>query len=146
VPYGGFLFDPKWKDRKLNRPDVLVICDISRSMMRLVRFFLLFLYGLNEEILRIRTFVFCSNLIDVSDVFERYPVEEAVDRLQQGTELPLVMGLTDYARSLKDSVAIPGRRDQADDRPVLGDGGTTTPTRTPASFGRSTSGAGASSG
>lgn len=102
IPYGGFLFDPKWKQRKLNRPDVLVICDISRSMMRLVRFFLLFLYGLNEEILRIRTFVFCSNLIDVSDVFERYPVEVAVDRLQQGTGLPIVMGLTDYARSLKD--------------------------------------------
>jgi len=102
VPYGGFLFDPKWKERKLNRPDVLVICDISRSMMRLVRFFLLFLYGLNEEILRIRTFVFCSNLLEVSDVFERYPVEEAVDRLQQGADLPIVMGLTDYARSLKD--------------------------------------------
>ncbi|NPU84301.1 MAG: VWA domain-containing protein [Syntrophaceae bacterium] len=102
VPYGGFIFDPKWKQRKVNRPDVLVICDISRSMMRLVRFFLLFLYGLNEEILRIRTFVFCSNLIDVSDVFERYPVEVAVDRLQQGTDLPIVMGLTDYARSLDD--------------------------------------------
>ncbi len=102
VPYGGFLFDPKWKERKLNRPDVMVICDISRSMMRLVRFFLLFLYGLNEEILRIRTFVFCSNLVEVSDVFEWYPVEVAVDRLQQGTDLPIVMGLTDYARSLKD--------------------------------------------
>ncbi|MGV8080512.1 MAG: VWA domain-containing protein [Syntrophales bacterium] len=102
IPYGGFLFDPKWKQRKRNRPDVLVICDISRSMMRLVRFFLLFLYGLNEEILRIRTFVFCSNLVEVSDVFESHPVEAAVDRLQQGIGLPLVMGLTDYARSLKD--------------------------------------------
>jgi uncharacterized protein len=102
VPYGGFIFDPKWKQHKVNRPDVLVICDISRSMMRLVRFFLLFLYGLNEGILRIRTFVFCSNLIEVSDVFERYPVEVAVDRLQLGTGLPIVMGLTDYARSLKD--------------------------------------------
>lgn len=98
----GMLFDPKWKRKKVNRPDVMVLCDVSRSMAWVVRFFLLLLYSLNEQIARIRTFIFCSELKEATDLFEKYPADEAVERILSGSELNLFMALTDYGQALKD--------------------------------------------
>lgn len=102
ITYQGFLFDPKWKRRKIERPDLVVLCDISRSVMRTVRFLLLFLYGLNKAIIRIRTFAFCSNLIEITSIFDEYPVEVAVEKIRLGADLPILMGRTDYDQSFRD--------------------------------------------
>jgi hypothetical protein len=102
ITYQGFLFDPKWKKRKIERPDLVVICDISRSVMRTVRFLLLFLYGLNKAIVRIRTFIFCSNLIEITSIFDECPVEVAVEKIRLGADLPILMGRTDYDQSFRD--------------------------------------------
>ncbi len=102
IAYQGFLFDPKWKKIKIEKPDVVAICDISRSVSRLVRFLLLFLYGLNKEIIHIRSFIFCSNLTEVTHVFDAYPVDEAVAKIQAGTDLPILLARTDYDRSFRD--------------------------------------------
>lgn len=102
ITYQGFLFDPKWKKRKIDRPDLVVICDVSRSVMRTVRFLLLFLYGLNKAIVRIRTFIFCSNLIEITSIFNEYPVEAAIEKISTGADLPLFMGRTDYDQSFRD--------------------------------------------
>jgi uncharacterized protein with von Willebrand factor type A (vWA) domain len=102
ITYQGFLFDPKWKKRKIERPDLVVICDVSRSVMRTVRFLLLFLYGLNKAIVRIRTFIFCSNLIEITSIFDEYPVEVAVEKIRLGADLPILMGRTDYDQSFRD--------------------------------------------
>ena len=102
ITYQGFLFDPKWKRRKVERPDLVVLCDISRSVMRTVRFLLLFLYGLNKAIIRIRTFAFCSNLIEITSIFDEYPVEVAVEKIRLGADLPILMGRTDYDQSFRD--------------------------------------------
>ncbi len=102
ITYQGFLFDPKWKRRKIDRPDLVVLCDISRSVMRTVRFLLLFLYGLNKAIIRIRTFAFCSDLIEITPIFDEYPVEVAVEKIRLGADLPILMGRTDYDQSFRD--------------------------------------------
>ncbi|HPL63602.1 MAG: VWA domain-containing protein [Syntrophales bacterium] len=102
ITYEGYLFVPAWKTKKIERPDIIVICDISRSVSRLVRFFLLFLYSLNREVARIRSFVFCSNLTEVTEYFEKYPVEAALAVIQNGAGLDILMGRTDYGRALQD--------------------------------------------
>ncbi|MFA6411501.1 MAG: VWA domain-containing protein [Syntrophales bacterium] len=102
ISYQGMLFAPSWKRKKIERPQIVVICDISRSVLRTVRFLLLFLYGLNQEIAKIRTFVFCTNLVEVSEILGNSPVDEALARIQGGTNIPLIMGRTDYERSLGD--------------------------------------------
>jgi hypothetical protein len=102
VTYSGFLFNPKWKKRKIERPDLVVICDISRSVMRTVRFLLMFLYGLNKAVAHIRTFVLCSNLIEITDILERYPVEAAIEKIRSGADMPILMGRTDYDQSFRD--------------------------------------------
>lgn len=100
--YQGFIFDPWWKFKKIDRPDIVAICDISRSVKAVVRFFLLFLYSLNKIISKIRIFIFCSNLVEVSHIFDEYPIEEALARIQSGAGLPIQLGPTDYGRALSE--------------------------------------------
>jgi hypothetical protein len=100
--HGGLLFETHWKKKRVNRPDVVILCDVSRSMSTVVRFCLLMLYGLNEVVARIRSFVFCSSLLEVSDVFENCPVAVAVERLRTGEGLDIHMGRTDYGSAFWD--------------------------------------------
>jgi uncharacterized protein with von Willebrand factor type A (vWA) domain len=102
VAYQGLIFDPQWKARKIDRPDLVVLCDVSRSVETIARFMLLFLYGLNEEVARISSFIFCSNLVEVSRIFEEYPVDQALERLQKGVGLGIMLGRTDYGQALLD--------------------------------------------
>ncbi|MCP4665602.1 MAG: VWA domain-containing protein [Deltaproteobacteria bacterium] len=98
----GVLFKLRWKARRIDRPDIVAICDISRSVEAVARFMLLFLHSLSEAVARIRSFVFCSNLVEVSHVFEEHPVEEALERLQKGVGLGVILGRTDYGQAFRD--------------------------------------------
>ena len=102
VAYQGLLFDPQWKAKKVDRPDIIAICDVSRSVEAVARFMLLFLYSLNEALARIRSFIFCSNLVEAGHVFEEYKVEEALVRLQKGVGLGIQFGRTDYGQVFRD--------------------------------------------
>jgi len=102
MAYEGVPFDIEWKKKKIDRPDVIVICDVSRSVATAVRFFLLLVYSLNKAVIKIRSFIFCSNIIEASSVFDDYPVQEAVAKLQTGTGLDIVLGSTDYGRAFLD--------------------------------------------
>jgi uncharacterized protein with von Willebrand factor type A (vWA) domain len=102
VAFQGLIFAPRWKAKRIDRPDMVVLCDISRSVEAVSRFMLLFLYSLNEEIAKIRSFVFCSNMVEVSHLFENYGVDEALVRLQQGTGLGVSLGRTDYGQAFRD--------------------------------------------
>lgn len=97
--YGGLMFEPHWKKKKVDRPDVIALCDISRSVSRVVRFFLMFLYSMQKRTGRIRILAFCSNLADVTHIFEKYPIEEALSRMQEDPNLPILRGRTDYDRT-----------------------------------------------
>jgi len=102
VAYQGLIFEPRWKARKIDRPDMMALCDISRSVEAVSRLMLLFLYSLNEAIARVRSFVFCSSLAEVSHIFEAYSVEEALSLLHRGTGLGVDLGRTDYGQALRD--------------------------------------------
>lgn len=105
----GMLFDIQWRFKKINRPDIFVICDISNSVRYASHFMLLFLYSLNETLLKIRSFVMCSDLVEVSHVFKEYEVEEALDRIYSGEDLDILLGYTDYGESFKDFKEICGK-------------------------------------
>lgn len=102
VAYQGVIFEPKWRRKKTARPDLMVLCDVSRSVETVSRFMLLFVYSLNEAIARIRSFIFCSNLIEVSSVFEMHGVEEAVELLSGGQGIGIQRGRTDYGAAFQD--------------------------------------------
>ncbi|MBW1701556.1 MAG: VWA domain-containing protein [Deltaproteobacteria bacterium] len=102
VAYQGLLFDTRWKAKRLDRMDIMALCDVSRSVEAVSRFMLLFLYSLNEVVAKTSSFIFCSNLVEVSNVFEEYQVEEAVVRLKRGVGLGIQLGRTDYGQAFLD--------------------------------------------
>jgi len=102
ISYGGLPFDIHWKSKKMDRQEIIAICDVSRSVSNIVRFFLLILYSLNEAVSRIQSFTFCSNLVEASHLFEKYPLQEALSRLKSGAGLPILMNRTDYGSSFCD--------------------------------------------
>ncbi len=102
IAYQGLIFKPQWKTKKIDRPDMVVLCDVSRSVATVARFMLLFLYSLNEEVAKISSFIFCSNLVEVSHLFDKYDVDEALVRLQKGVGLGIHLGRTDYGQAFGD--------------------------------------------
>lgn len=102
LAYQGLLFDTRWKAKRIDRMDIMALCDVSRSVESVSRFMLLFLYSLNEVVATISSFIFCSNLVEASHVFEEYAVEEAIVRLKSGSGLGIQLGRTDYGQALLD--------------------------------------------
>lgn len=91
LQYDGALFDIKWKQTRLERPKVFVICDVSGSVKNISRFLLTFLYSLGEVLPKVRSFAFSNELGEVTDIFDRYPLEEAIE-----------MSLDDYGKGATD--------------------------------------------
>ncbi len=96
--YDGFLFHTKWKSTKVDRPKVMVLCDVSGSVSRVARFLLLFLYSLQDVLPRVRSFVFASDLGEVTDSFDRDDIEMAIAKIMDDwANRP-----TDYGVALQD--------------------------------------------
>ena len=96
--YDGLLFHTKWKATRVERPKVMVICDVSGSVSRVARFLLLFLYSLQDVLPKVRSFVFASEMGEVTDVFQQQKVESALSQIMaQWANRP-----TDYGRALED--------------------------------------------
>ena len=98
LAYDGVPFETVWKSRRINRPRVVAICDVSRSVAAVARFLLLFLYCLTEEIADVRAFAFSNRLIEVSEVFERHEVEPAMVEILD----KIGFRSTDYGQALLD--------------------------------------------
>lgn len=96
IAHDGVPIDPRWRRIRKDRPRVIAVCDVSRSVSRHARFLLLFLYGLQEVIPRLRTFVFTSTLHEVTALFEAEPADAALETVMQRHGL----GSTDYGRAL----------------------------------------------
>lgn len=97
VPTDGILFRTHWRRRKRDRAQVLALCDVSGSVAAYAKFLLIFLYSLQDVLPRMRSFAFSNHLGEISDLFDTYPVERAVElaNWQYG-------GATDYGGSLRD--------------------------------------------
>jgi len=92
----GVLFELEWKKRKLDRPRVMAICDVSGSVASVARFLLQFLYELHELLHDIRSFAFSGYLIEVSEYFKDNIADAAADKVMQKVGyMP-----TDYGESL----------------------------------------------
>lgn len=112
-------FETVWKTETIDRPQIVAICDVSRSVAAAARFLLLFLYSLNEVIQDLNAYAFSDRLIDVSDILETHEVEEAIPRILQD----IGFRPTDYGQALDDFVE--NHLDTVDRRTtiiILGDG------------------------
>ena len=98
VAFDGVMFNIFWKSKVVDKPRILALCDISPSVSSYSRFLLLFLYSLSDVLDRIDTCVFTNSLIEVNDIFDEYPVQQAVEKIVS----ELGMGGSDYGNTLLD--------------------------------------------
>jgi len=66
---GGIPFEVIYKHRRKDRPKLVILCDVSSSVANVSRFMLQFMYGLQEAFTKIRSYVFVSDLGEVTAVF-----------------------------------------------------------------------------
>ncbi len=81
--WGGIPFITVWKQKRIEKPRVMVLCDVSGSVAAMSQFLLMFLYALNEALSDIRSFAFAGSLIEVSEILEKEPVEQAITRIME---------------------------------------------------------------
>ena len=98
----GVLFNLRWSYKKIDRPKILVVCDVSGSVGAYARFMLLFLFSLTEVISKIRAFVFSSYLGEVTDEFKGSNLEKAIESALS----KYGGGSTDYAHSFSDFISL----------------------------------------
>jgi len=96
--WGGIPFITVWKQKKIDKPRIVALCDVSGSVARVVEFLLLFLYSLSEAVQDIRTFAFAGNLIEVSDKLNENHIEDAMKEVLK----EIGFGSSDYGQSLVD--------------------------------------------
>ncbi|TMA16655.1 MAG: VWA domain-containing protein, partial [Deltaproteobacteria bacterium] len=81
---GGFPAKLVFRSRRAERPEVLVLCDVSDSVRNVSRLMLQFVYTLQELYARVRSFVFVSDVGEVTHLFKKMDVSSAVDLATAG--------------------------------------------------------------
>ena len=98
MSYDGAIFDLFWKSVKVDRPKVFAICDVSGSVANYARFMLMFLYSMDEVMPKVRSFAFSSDLAEVTELFNRNKIEDAIAKVLRDYS----GGSTDYGQALLD--------------------------------------------
>lgn len=96
--YGGVPFDIVWKSHKVDKPSIVAICDVSKSVAAAAQFLLTFLYSLNEVVDRLDAFAFSGRLILVGEILDDHAVEQAILKVLQ----TIGFQQTDYGKALED--------------------------------------------
>lgn len=79
--WGGIPFITVWKQKRIEKPRVMVLCDVSGSVAAMAQFLLMFMYAVNEALSDIRSFAFAGSMAEVSDILEKHPVEDAITQI-----------------------------------------------------------------
>jgi hypothetical protein len=103
LSWGGVPMVPQFRARRPERPEVVILCDISDSVRNAARMMLLFTYTLQTLFVRVRSFVFVSDVGEVTQYFKDEDVDEAIDLATAGKAVSLSQN-SNYGRALADFV------------------------------------------
>ena len=84
---GGVPFELVFKERRKDRPKLVILCDVSSSVANVSRFMLQFVYSLQEAFTKIRAFVFVAELGEVTQVFKDNDINKALDLALDGGDV-----------------------------------------------------------
>lgn len=97
---GGIPMRLAFRRRRRERPDVVVLCDVSESVRTVSRLMLLFLHTLQSQFSRVRSFVFVSDLGEVTDLLRTAAPDDAADGAVAGQVVNLAAN-SNYGRALE---------------------------------------------
>lgn len=90
-----------FRDRRPQRPDLVILCDVSQSMRHVSRLMLLFLGVLHGRARKTRTFIFVSELGEVTGLLEQAREPAQAAELAVGSQVIPLLGNSDYGRAFR---------------------------------------------
>ena len=79
LQYDGIPMEIHLRRRHRDKPKLVTVCDVSDSVRNASRFMLQLVWSLQECFSRVRSFVFVSEIAEVTQAFNTYPVERAIE-------------------------------------------------------------------
>jgi len=95
VPFRMF-FDRKRKDK----PQVVILCDVSDSVRNVSRFMLQFVYALQDLYSKVRSFIFVADVGEVTKLFTEHEANTALDTALTGNVIN-VYAHSDFGRAFR---------------------------------------------
>jgi hypothetical protein len=83
VRYGGDIVDLVQKRRKIKKTRLTLLCDVSGSMDCYSRFLIQFMYGLQNKLPQLDTFVFSTRLSRISHLLKGRDIEQALAKVSE---------------------------------------------------------------
>jgi len=101
--HGGVLLEPQFKQPRVSKPEIVVLCDLSGSMATFARFTMQLTYAIASELSKVRVFGFVDSLDEVTEYFGT-GTDFAEGLIRMGSEADVVRsdGHSDYGRSFRD--------------------------------------------
>jgi uncharacterized protein with von Willebrand factor type A (vWA) domain len=87
MSHGAIPFELVFKQRKKDRPKLVILTDVSSSVANVSRFMLQFVYTLQEAFTKIRAFVFVAELGEVTPLFQDKDISQAIEDALEGGDV-----------------------------------------------------------
>lgn len=100
LQYGGVPFKIRFDHRKRIKPQVVVLCDVSDSVRNVSRFMLQFVYSLQDLYSKVRSFIFVSDIGEITRLFEESEIHQAIDQAIRGNVIN-VYAHSDFGRAFR---------------------------------------------
>ena len=102
LSYGGVPADPKFKYPRPSKPELMVVADISGSVAAFARFTLMFVYAIQGQFSKVRSFVFIDGIDEVTDYFKsNVDISDAIHRVNTEADVVWVDGHSDYGHAFE---------------------------------------------
>jgi len=102
LSYGGVPAEPRFKRPRPSKPEIMVIADISGSVASFARFTLQFVYAMQSEFSKVRSWVFIDGVDEVTRFFdESDELATAINRVNTEADVVWVDGHSDYGHAFE---------------------------------------------
>jgi uncharacterized protein with von Willebrand factor type A (vWA) domain len=95
---GGVPLVLAFRQRKLAKPELVLLCDVSGSVAVFSEFMLQLVYALQDRFTKVRTFAFVDRIDEITSYFKEDTVAEAIRRARSSTRVSWG-GYSDYGSS-----------------------------------------------
>jgi len=100
LQYGGVPFRIVFDRKRKEKPQVMVLCDVSDSVRNVSRFMLQFVYSLQDLYSKVRSFIFVAEVGEITRLFQERDINAAIDAALHG-EVINVYAHSDFGRAFK---------------------------------------------
>jgi uncharacterized protein with von Willebrand factor type A (vWA) domain len=102
LSYGGVPAEPKFRNPRPSRPEIMVVADISGSVASFARFTLQFVYAMASQFSKVRSWVFIDGIDEVTRYFtDSDDITEAIHRVNTEADVVWVDGHSDYGHAFE---------------------------------------------